>query len=174
MISNENKSNAIEIVKRENQVMNELDETSQNQVSSESKKSSQIEVSNNESESNLTEPIPGSNAHITVKRKLFKNPQKRNWNLKKRKLETFKSSSSCEIDIVLGAVKRLDRITERAQILAENSKREDSFDQFGKYVASVLRNLPLKKTYLLQQKITNMIINEIIEYDNQNAIHNQK
>ncbi|VVC46435.1 MADF domain [Cinara cedri] len=101
----------------------------------------------NELESNLTGPDISINAkntnNTTIKRKLFKSPQKRDWNLKKRKFETFKSSCS-ETDTVLAAVKQLDSIVERAQKLAQNSKSEDSFDQFGKYIVSVLRDYHLK------------------------------
>lgn len=162
MKSNENKSNDIEKTDQENQAMYDLNE------------SSQVEASINELESNLTEPDISTNENntnnTTIKRKLFKSPQKRDRNLNKRKFETFKSSSS-ETDTVLAAVKQLDGIAERAQKLAQNSKREDSFDQFGKYIASVLRDLPLKKSCLLQQKMTNMVMNEIIENDNENAIH---
>jgi len=164
VISNENKSNDIGKSDQENQAMYDLND------------SSQVEASINELESNLTEPDISTNANntnnTTIKTKLFKSPQKqkKDWNLKKRKIETVKSSSS-ETDTVLAAVKQLDGIAERAQKLAQNSKREDSFDQFGKYMASVLRDLPLKKACLLQQKMTNMIMNEIIENDNQNAIH---
>lgn len=168
MISNENKSNDMEKTDQENQAMYDLND------------SSQVEASINELESvesNLTEPNISTYANntnnTTIKTKLFKSPhkQKRDWNLKKRKIETVKSSSS-ETDTVLAAVKQLDGIAERAQKLAQNSKREDSFDQFGKYIALVLRDqLPLKKSCLLQQKMTNMIMNEIIENDNQNAMH---
>ncbi|KAL4096812.1 hypothetical protein QTP88_021695 [Uroleucon formosanum] len=142
VISNENKSNDMEKTDQENQ---------------------SIEASINELESNLTEPDISTNVNYTnttgIKKKLFKSSQK-------------EILSSSETDTVLAAVKQLDGIAERAQKLAENSKREDSFDQFGKYIASILRDqLPLKKSYLLQQKMTNMIMNEIIENDNQNAIH---
>jgi hypothetical protein len=168
VISNENKSNDMEKTDQENQAMYDLND------------SSEVEASINELESvesNLTEPnistCANNTNNTTIKTKLFKSPhkQKRDWNLKKRKIETVKSSFS-ETDTVLAAVKQLDGIAERAQKLAQNSKREDSFDQFGKYIASVLRDqLPLKKSCLLQQKMTNMIMNEIIENDNQNAIH---
>lgn len=130
MISNENKSNNMEKTDQENQAMYDLND------------SSQVEASINELESNLTEPDISTYANntnnTTIKTKLFKSPQKqkRDWNLKKRKIETVKSSSS-ETDTVLAAVKQLDGIAERAQKLAQNSKREDSFDQFGKYMTSV-------------------------------------
>lgn len=163
MISNEKKSNDMEKPDQENQAIYDLNESSQYQALNELNESSQVEA--NELESNLTEPDPSTSANntnnTTIKRKLFKSPQKRDWNLKKRKFETLKSSSS-ETDTVLAAVKQLNGIAERAQ----NSKKEDSFDQFGKYIASVLRDLPLKKACLLQQQMTNMIMNEIIENAN--------
>jgi len=165
MISNENNSNDIEEIDRENQTMNELNE------------SSQVQANNNEAELNLTKPISSTAFSNTnskaIKKKEFRSPPKRNWNLKNRKLETLRSSSS-ETDTVLATVKQLDKIAERAQKLTQNSKREDSFNQFGKYIASVLRDLPLKKACLLQQQMTNMALNEIIDNDNQNAIHEQQ
>lgn len=101
---------------------------------------------------------------------MFKSPRRRDLNFTNRKLETLRSNSN-ETDIVLAAVKQLDSIAERAQKL---SKKEDSFDQFGKYIASVLRDLPLKKACLLQQNMTNMIMNEIIQNDNENVLHEQQ
>lgn len=159
---------------QENQAMYILNESSQSQALNGLNDSSQVEASINELESNLTEPDPSTFANntnnTTIKRKLFKSPRKKDWNLKKRKVETLKSSSS-ETDTVLAAIKQLDGIAERAQKLAQNNKKEDSFDQFGKYIASVLRDLPLKKACLLQQQMTNIIMNEIIENANQNAVH---
>lgn len=100
---------------------------------------------------------------------MFKSPRRRDLNFTNRKLETLRSNSN-ETDIMLAAVKQLDSIAERAQKL---SNKEDSFDQFGKYIASVLRDLPLKKACLLQQNMTNMIMNEIIQNDNENCMNNK-
>lgn len=162
VILNENNSNDIEKTDRENQTMNELNENSQ------------VQASNYEAKLNLTKPVSNNSAFsntnsTTIKKKEFRSLQKRNWNLKNRKLETLRSSLS-ETDTVLTAVKQLDSIAEKAQ----KSKKEDSFNQFGKYIASVLRDLPLKKACLLQQQITNMVMNEIINNDNQNAILEQQ
>lgn len=76
---------------------------------------------------------------------MFKSPRKRDWN---RKLETLRSSSN-ETDTVLAAVKQLYSIAERAQKL---SKKEDSFDQFDKYIELVLRDLLFKKSMLITIK----------------------
>lgn len=53
---------------------------------------------------------------------------------------------------MLAAVKQLDGIAERAQKLTQNIKKENSFDQFRKYIASILRDLPPKETCLLQNR----------------------
>lgn len=162
MTSEENNSIYIENTNRKNQNKNELNE------------SFQVQVSNNEVESNVTKLAPSfskSNTNSTLsKKKVFKSPRKRDWNFTNRKLETLKSNSN-ETDSVLAAVKQLERIAERAKKL---SKTEDSFDQFGKYIASVLRDLPLKKACLLQKNVTNMIMNEIIENDNANVLHEKQ
>lgn len=126
----------------------------------------QEQFGNNEVELNLTKPVPSTPANINtnstvIKKKVFKSPQKR---------ETLRSSSS-ETDTVLAAVEQLNSIAERTQQL---NKKEDSFDQFGKYIASVLRDIPLKKACLLQKSMTNMIMNEIIENNNANAVHEQQ
>lgn len=126
MISNDNKSNDMEKTDQENQAVYDLNE------------SFKVNASINELESNSTKPDPSTftnnTDNTTIKRKLFKSQKKRDLNLKMRKFETLKSSSS-ENNTVLAAVKQLDGIAERAQKLAQNSKKEDSFDQFGKYIA---------------------------------------
>jgi len=129
---------------------------------------SQLQAINYKTNLNMIETILNTSYNndtcsiITVKNKEFQSQQKSDWNLKKRKLETPRSSFS-ETDTMLTAVKQLDRITKSAQKLNQNNKKEDSFDQFGKYIASVLRILPIKKACLLQQKMTNIVMKEIIE-----------
>lgn len=151
MSPNENKSNCVKKIV--------------NAAMIETNVSTELQTSNIKAELNLkSDPSTSYSNTKTTKRKKFQSSQKRDWNLKKRKLEHSKLSSS-DSDTMLAAVKQLDSIADRAEKLSQYSKKEDSFYQFGKYIASVLRDLPLKKACLLQQKITNMVMNEIMEND---------
>ncbi|GBM35369.1 hypothetical protein AVEN_181480-2 [Araneus ventricosus] len=47
-----------------------------------------------------------------------------------------------------------------------NSNKEDSYDAFGKYIASMLRNLPSKTACKLQGEIVNWILKEQIKNNN--------
>lgn len=158
VISNENNSNDIEKINYANQTMNKLNE------------SSQVQTSNNEAELNLTKPIPSSSANSNNNKTATKKKEfKRDCSLKNRKLE--RGSTSSETNSVLDVIKQLDDIAERA---TQHSKKEDTFDQFGKYVASILRNLPHEKACLLQQQMTTILMNEIIENQNKNKINEQQ
>ena len=77
------------------------------------------------------------------KLKYIKKKMKSPWNLTKK----FKRQAAPEI---ADAIQHLDRI-------AQSAAKEKPYDQFGKYVAAELRQLPQRQTILLQQEIQNCI-----------------
>lgn len=81
------------------------------------------------------------------KSKSLKRPLLKKYKLQKKlcvEHDTFAST---------GAVKKFEKTLERA------ASREDSFDHFGRYVASLLRTLPKDRSLILQQEITTLVMN---------------
>lgn len=84
--------------------------------------------------------------------------------IKKRKIEpqpsTSKNKKSIhdhEIGFMTSAIDKLHEISNRASQVATN--KEDSYDHFGKYIASMLRSIGPPKAIRLQQSFMNEITN---------------
>lgn len=82
----------------------------------------------------------------------------------KRKIEpqpsTSKSKKSIgdhEIGFMTSAIDKLNEISNRASQIATN--KDDSYDHFGKYIASMLRSIGPPTAIRLQQKFMNEITN---------------
>lgn len=82
----------------------------------------------------------------------------------KRKIEpqpsTSKNKKSIhdhEIGFMTSAIDKLHEISNRASQVATN--KEDSYDHFGKYIASMLRSIGPPKAIRLQQSFMNEITN---------------
>lgn len=103
MSSNENKSNCV------------TKNINENATIIGTNVSTQTHISNNKAESSI-KSVPSTSCSNTrnIKRKSFQSSQKRDWNLKKRKLEYSKLSSS-DNDSKLAVVKQFDNIAVRAQ-----------------------------------------------------------
>lgn len=56
------------------------------------------------------------------------------------------------------ALKKLDDISSRAQRSLTYQNQDDHLDHFGKYIASLLRNVPTSTSFSLQQKIISLVL----------------
>ncbi|KAL0821408.1 hypothetical protein ABMA28_004891 [Loxostege sticticalis] len=83
---------------------------------------------------------------------------------KRMRSEELLADSLKEVSSQLAVLK--DDMAKRKVQKAQNE--EDFHDNFGKYVASLLRLLPTRKALLLQPKIVNMIAAEVLEDGEEN------
>lgn len=84
--------------------------------------------------------------------------------MEKKKIQSYPSTSETkktihdyEISFMINAINKLQGLSNLTSQTIAN--KDDTFDYFGKYVASILRNLGQPKAMKLQQDITNIIAN---------------
>lgn len=73
--------------------------------------------------------------------------------LKKQRLDP---DTSAPAGITKAVINKMEKILEK------NTVKDDTFDHFGRYIASLLGNLPKEKALTLQQEITTFVVNEHI------------
>lgn len=61
---------------------------------------------------------------------------------------------------------------ESSQVTLNAEKKEDSYDHFGRYIASLLRTIESSQALKLQQQIITLITNQICALVNQNQYNN--
>lgn len=75
-----------------------------------------------------------------------------------------KKSQTNEVNFLSSALNQLQDITNRAtQVTVQ---RDDGYDHFGRYVASLLRTIGLPQAVKLQQQITTMLTNAVCPSEN--------
>lgn len=68
-----------------------------------------------------------------------------------------KKSQDREVDGMIGAIEKLDEISNRAARIP----KEDSYDHFGKYISSMLRSIGPPRAVRLQEKFVHLISQEM-------------
>lgn len=126
-----------------------------------------------ESEDKLDKPSTSSNINIpspaeaashtslqpltTDKKRQAPNRLSANSKMKKSRPASHSIALSNESTIDK-ALKKLDDISSRAQRSLTSQNHDDHLDHFGKYIASLLRNLPTSTSFSLQQKIISLVL----------------
>ena len=80
------------------------------------------------------------------------------------KTKNRKTAHDYEINFMSAAIDKLQDISNRASQVAVN--KDDSYDCFGKYVASMLRSIGPPTAMRLQQTITNILTNAMCPLEN--------
>ncbi|XP_030747123.1 uncharacterized protein LOC115875751 [Sitophilus oryzae] len=73
---------------------------------------------------------------------------------KERVLQKKRNVENETLELLMSAIDKLDRISKRA-----TAEKEDNFDYFGKYIASLLRTLPIQQALSLQQEMITLALN---------------
>ncbi|KAL3269836.1 hypothetical protein HHI36_008894 [Cryptolaemus montrouzieri] len=80
------------------------------------------------------------------------------YNVPSSKIVSEENSNFLETEKIVSAVEKLDNISKRVASFDSSSEKQDSFDHFGKYISSVLRDLPRSKAFSLQADIVSMVM----------------
>lgn len=66
-------------------------------------------------------------------------------------------------NVIMSAMEKLENISQRA------ASKEDNFDHFGRYVASLLRTLPAESALMLQQESVTRILGAVMKYSSSSS-----